>query len=107
MADGWRAEATGLGVLSAPSVAELGHLVRERLGDQPWAWRCDLGQDTDWYVELVHHHHGELGNAVLSSREAAAQLADAVWALRLGVASAEDCAEVLGVPLEWVRQVWC
>lgn len=103
---GWRAEIEGLEPLLAASVAELGHLVRGRVGDQAWSWRCDLGQDTDWYVDLVRHSHAELGNAVLSNAEASGHVEQAVWALRLGVASVEDCAEVLGIPVDWVRRVW-
>lgn len=92
--------------MTAPSVAELGDRVRALLGDRAWTWQRDLGQDTDWYIDLVQHFHARLGGGLLANKEARDQLADAVWALGLHAASAEDCAEILAVPVDWVRQVW-
>ena len=102
----WKATIKGEPTIPADSVAALGDAVRAQLGDRAWRWRIDLGEDTDYYLLLASHHHEKLGNGLLANDEGRAQLAEAVWALRLNNASEEDCAELCNVPVSWVRAVW-
>lgn len=103
---GWRAKVHGQPELVADSIAELSSLVRDVIGDRAWQWKLDLGQDTDWYIQLAKLYHERHGEGMLSNEQYRDQLAEAVWALGLYEASAEDAAAIIGVPLDWVRRVW-
>lgn len=104
-AGGWKAHVPGHSVATAGTVAALKDAV-DSLVDGPYVWRLDLGQDTDYYIQLVRYYHEKLGQGFTGDEKAMGELRDAVWALGLNDASLADCVAILGVPEQWVRDVW-